>query len=267
MLLFSGKQKLLATVFWILSQVHGAPHAPLDPKDDFVQRNFNTIQRIYNLTVYPNNMPIVQKGAGEVPKDLFADKVVGRVSPVGNFTGFADSIEYFFGLAPVPTAVPTGIAIYQAYLSHFSSECPGIASSVVQLRTGKVDPTTGQLVPSALTTTLKQVAFWKFNKNGEVMQYEAWIPNLQAWTEYANGISFSNPLIQTAVPFQLCPTIQQRCTGKNQQFSNTTTCILGLERKPFGNFDAVSNSIRTICRRMKKADLCDIGLGRQYRMS
>jgi hypothetical protein len=235
---FNWKQALLYALH-VLCQVQGAPHSPLDPRDDFVQRNFNTIQRIYNLTIYPNNLPIVQKGSSAVPPGLFADNVVGRVSPVGNFTGFADSIEYFFGLAPVPTAVPTGIGFYAADLSHFSSECPGVAASVVQLRTAKLDPTSGQVLSGSVRTPLKQVGFWKFNKKGEVTAYEAWIPNLQLWTEYANGVSFSNPLIQTAVPLQLCPTIQERCTGKNQQFRNTATCILGLERKPFGTFDEV----------------------------
>lgn len=37
---------------------------------DYAQRNLNTIRRIYNLTVYPNNAPIVAKGAEAVPPGL-----------------------------------------------------------------------------------------------------------------------------------------------------------------------------------------------------
>lgn len=37
----------------------------------YVERNFNTIQKIYNLTIYPNNLPIVEHGASAVPAGLF----------------------------------------------------------------------------------------------------------------------------------------------------------------------------------------------------
>lgn len=137
----------------------------------------------------------------------------------------------------MPSEIPTGIGFYAADLSHFSSECPGIAASVVQLRTAVLDPTTGAIKPGSVRTPLKQVGFWKFNDKGEVSAYEAWIPNLQLWTEYANGVNFSNPFIQNAVPTQLCPTIQQRCTGKHQQYNDVPTCVSTLQGKPFGSFD------------------------------
>jgi hypothetical protein len=57
------------------------------------QRNLNTIEKIYNLTVYPNNVPIVSIGASAVPAGLFNENATGRISPLGNFTGFDDSIE------------------------------------------------------------------------------------------------------------------------------------------------------------------------------
>lgn len=124
---------------------------------DYAQRNLDTIRRIYNLTVYPNNVPIVTQGASAVPPGLFDQEATGRVSPVGNFSGFDDSIEYFFALAPTPQA-QNGVAIYKADVVEFTSGCPEVASSLVYLRTGTVDPETGKLDESKPTSTLSQVS-------------------------------------------------------------------------------------------------------------
>lgn len=126
---------------------------------DYVARNLDTIKRIYNLTVYPNNVPILLNGAAAVPAGLFNENATGRVSPVGNFSGFDDSIEYFFALAPTPQANTAGSAIYQAEIVEFTSGCPDVAASVVYLRTGVVNQTTGAFIPSNYTTTLKQVCY------------------------------------------------------------------------------------------------------------
>lgn len=123
---------------------------------DYAQRNLNTIRKIYNLTVYPNNAPIVAKGASAVPPGLFNQQATGRVSPVGNFSGFDDSIEYFFALAPTPQA-ENGLGIYHADVVEFTSGCPEVGASLVYLRTGHVDPKTGKLDTSKPTTTLSQV--------------------------------------------------------------------------------------------------------------
>lgn len=125
---------------------------------DFAQRNLDTIRRIYDLTVYPNNYDIVKKGASEVPPGLFSPNTVGRVSPVGEFMGFNDSIEYFFALAPIPSDPEfQGVAIYQADVVEFTSGCPNVAASVVYLRTGKVDAKTGVVDSSVPVSTLSQV--------------------------------------------------------------------------------------------------------------
>ncbi|KAL0571008.1 hypothetical protein V5O48_010955 [Marasmius crinis-equi] len=207
---------------------------------DYVTRNLRTIQSIYNLTVYPNNVPIIQQGGSAVPPGLFDQNASGRITPVGNFTGFEDSIEYFFGLAPLPQGNPAGVAFYEAEIAEFTSGCPNVATSVVYLRTGKVDPATGQLVPGAKTYPLKQIAFWRFNDQGLVDKYDAWIPNIQPWISASTGVDYGNPLVQAAVPATaLCPTIQQNCQGSNQQFANQLDCIAQLTFKPFGTFDEV----------------------------
>jgi hypothetical protein len=84
---------------------------------------------------------------------------VGRVSPVGEFAGFNDSIEYFFALAPVPSDPEfQGVAIYQADVVEFTSGCAEVAASVVYLRTGKVDPETGVVDSKVPVSTLTQVS-------------------------------------------------------------------------------------------------------------
>lgn len=122
----------------------------------YAQRNLDTIRKIYNLTVYPNNVPIVNRGAEAVPPGLFNQDATGRVSPVGNFSGFADSIEYFFALAPTPQ-LSNGIGFYAADVVEFTSGCPEVAASLVYLRTAHINKTTGEIDNSKPKSTLSQV--------------------------------------------------------------------------------------------------------------
>ena len=70
-----------------------------------------------------------------------------------------------------------------------------------------------------------------------MLRYHAWIPNLQAWTAAAVGINFNNLALQKVAKVALCPGIQKLCTGKDQQYSSTLSCVADLQFKPFGNFD------------------------------
>ncbi|CAP59730.1 uncharacterized protein PODANS_1_260, partial [Podospora anserina S mat+] len=207
-----------------------------NPNTDFRNRNFNTISRIYNLTVYPNQVPILTfGGAAFVPKGLFAQNVVGRVDPVGNFTGFEHSIEYFFALSPLPQANPSSAAITSYKIVEFSSECRDIAASVVYLYTSVVNPGSpdhGKPLPP-----LKQVAFWKFNKEGEVEKYDAWIPNLNSWVTRTTMASLGNPEFQLESIRQICYGTQARCYGPNQQWDSIEDCVVGLAKKNYGTYD------------------------------
>jgi len=104
------------------------------------KRNFDTISHIYNLTVYPHQVPIILGGANAVPDGLFSHKVRGRVYPVGNFTSFEDSIEYFFALSPLPQGNAVSAAITDYKITEFTSGCKNVASSVVYLYTSVVKP-------------------------------------------------------------------------------------------------------------------------------
>ncbi|KAM7215293.1 hypothetical protein V8F06_009344 [Rhypophila decipiens] len=198
------------------------------------QRNFNTISRIYGLTVYPNQVPIVLGGSKGVPPGLFSKDVAGRVDPVGDFKGFDDSIEYFFALAPLPQGNPLQAAITSYKITEFSTQCKDVAASVVHLYCSVVDgPDAGKVLPP-----LKQIAFWKFDDKGAVLRYDAIIPNLNAWVILATGVPVFGPTeAQLASIQQICFITMSRCHGPNQQWDSMEQCVETLARKPYGNYD------------------------------
>jgi len=114
---------------------------PRNHQLSFSKRNFNTVKSIYELTIFPNQLPILQEGGAAVPPGLFNENATGRVDPVGNFTGFEDSVEYFFALAPVPQTNAASTAITSIKITEFSSACANVAASVVYLYTSVVDAT------------------------------------------------------------------------------------------------------------------------------
>ena len=82
-----------------------------------------------------------------------------------------------------------------------------------------------------------QVAFWKFDRKGAVLKYDAWIPNLNDWIMAGLGIQISNPQVAAQSIQQLCGVTQQRCTGSNTQWDSIDQCIETLSQKPYGNYD------------------------------
>jgi hypothetical protein len=220
-------------LFWGNGGYH--PHHPYH-EVDYYARNLKTIQSIYNLTVFPNNLPIITNGSSAVPPNLFSANATGRVSPLGNFTSFEDSIEYFFALALVPQ--PPAFSVFsKAEIVSFSSGCPEVAASVVYLETRVWTGNASD--PGPYLSTLKQIAFWRFDKNGAVQDYDAWVPNLNDWNFLAEGkLDFTNPAVQAGqISQKLCPAIQQLCIGSNQQYTDVNQCISTLTQKPFGTFD------------------------------
>ncbi|KAL0571010.1 hypothetical protein V5O48_010957, partial [Marasmius crinis-equi] len=234
---------MLASLFFLFSVFHS-----VECVSDYVTRNLKTIQSIYDLTVYPRNVPIIQQGGPAVPAGLFNQDATGRITPLGNFTGFEHSIEYFFGLAPVPSGNPAGTAIYKAEIVEFTSGCPNVAASVVYLHAGAVNQTTGGLLPGSNSVALKQIAFWRFDDDGLVLKYDAWIPTLQNWISTATGVDYTSQLVQTgAISTSICPTIQNNCQGSYQQYESVTDCITQLSAKSFGTFDEVWDD-NVVCR-------------------
>ncbi|KAG7001359.1 hypothetical protein G7Y79_00032g067120 [Physcia stellaris] len=184
-------------------------HKPIS----FQQRNLNTITALYNRTVYPTNLEFIANGSSSVPKGLFNANVSGRITPIGNFTGFQDSVEYFFALAPIPQS-PLYHGFSKAQIVEFSSECPDVAASVVYFT--------------------ESIAFWEFDDKGAVSKYDAWVPNLGIYHP------LTNPARTNAETINLvCSTVQAECTGKNAQYASVQNCVDVLSAKPFGDWDEV----------------------------
>ncbi|KAK0702343.1 hypothetical protein B0H67DRAFT_604626 [Lasiosphaeris hirsuta] len=228
---------------------HHPQQPPLPPNQNQTvtdeQRNFNTISSIYNLTVYPNQLPIIQRGGAGVPPGLFSQNVSGRVDPVGAFQGFEDSIEYFFALAPLPQGNGASAAITSYRITEFSSGCSDVAASVVYLYCSVVNP--GAPDDGKALAPLKQVAFWKFDDAGAVLKYDAWIPNLNAWVEATTAAAVTNPQFQAQSILQICAVTQMRCTGANTQWASIGECVSVLSQRPYGNYDAAWGD-NVVCR-------------------
>lgn len=140
----------LALMTLVSAQRTHHAHSP----EDFAQRNLNTIRKIYNTTIHPNNEAFIAAGASAIPPGLFNANASGRITPVGNFSGFEDSVEYFFGLTPLPQA-PLWATWTEASIVSFTSGCPEVASSVVYGKTTGVNPNAGSY--GQYITTIKQV--------------------------------------------------------------------------------------------------------------
>lgn len=81
------------------------------------------------------------------------------------------------------------------------------------------------------------MAFWKFDKHGAVLKYDAWIPNLNNWIEASTGAQISNSQFRTQSIQQICAVTQTRCTGPNTQWESIDECASVLSQKAYGNYD------------------------------
>ncbi|KAL8741418.1 MAG: hypothetical protein Q9190_005972, partial [Brigantiaea leucoxantha] len=209
----------------------------------YQKRNYDTIARLYNRTVYPTNLQFIANGSASVPPGLFNPNATGRITPVGNFTDFDDSTEYFFALAPIPQAPRYG-AFAKAEIVEFTSGSPDVAATVVYFTTRVFNPNAtnnGEYI-----TTLKQVAFWNFDKEGAVLKYDAWIPNIRLYGSVSAGgpssVAPASPAQQAASIQTLCGTTQRLCYGANTQYNSTADCARQLSQKDYGDLD--NNSTR-----------------------
>lgn len=154
--------------------------------------------------------------------------------------GFDDSTEYFFALAPIPRPPLYGV-FSDVRVVEFTSGCPSVASSVVYFRTTVLNPNAtnhGQYL-----TTLKQVAFWEFDKHGAVIKYDAWIPSVRLYSAISSGqgntVALPSLEAQATAIKQLCTTAQSLCTGNNTQYATNDDCVKTLAAKPFGDGDNI----------------------------
>ncbi|KAK6331417.1 hypothetical protein TWF730_004498 [Orbilia blumenaviensis] len=188
----------------------------------YQQRNFDTIHRIYQFTIYPRQQAIIAQVTNDsIPElePLFSPTVSGRIQEVGNFTNSRHSIEYFFGLAPRPQGT-TYSAFVEAELTQFSSDCPSVAASTVTFKVALADPSKpGFGAPGTRTYTyLKQTGFWHFDEQGRVDYYDLVIPGLNEFATILNGADFNSKLVQLLATKQICQGAQKFCKGANTQY-------------------------------------------------
>lgn len=131
-------------------------HGPGRHPYSFQQRNLDTITKIYERNVYPTNLQFITNGSSSVPAGLFNENATGRITPLGNFTGFKESTEYFFALSPVPLP-PTYGAFSKIQIVEYQSQCANVASSVVYITSSVIHP--GAPNDGQLISTLKQACF------------------------------------------------------------------------------------------------------------
>ncbi|KAJ7350014.1 hypothetical protein DFH08DRAFT_672177, partial [Mycena albidolilacea] len=200
----------------------------------WTKRNFDTLQKIYDLTIFPANARIIAGGAAAVPAGLFNENATGRVTPVGEFFGFQDSFEYFFGLAPLPSGVAPNAVISNATLVEFTSGCPEVAASTVYLSISTLNPdnSTGPFL-----TALKQIAFWQFDTEGAVLKYDAWIPNLDLSAPLSSGRDQYTLTGMNDTIHGICGLQAQTCVGNNTVYDDVSDCVATLAAKPYGRED------------------------------
>ncbi|MCJ1306696.1 hypothetical protein MMC25_000339 [Agyrium rufum] len=200
----------------------------------FAARNLKTIKTIYDTTIFPNNQKFLTEGISAIPPGLFNEHATGRISPFGNFSGAQDTAEYFFGLTPPPQA-PLYDTWTEAKIVSFQSGCPEVAASVVWGITTGVNPNFTATYGKQ-TTTIKQYAFWRFDDSGAVLNYDAYLPNLNPYTTALYGTG-PTPQFQQATIQQICTNTQALCTGANTQYSSVGDCQGQLNAKPYGEWD------------------------------
>ncbi|KAF7290200.1 hypothetical protein MIND_01333400 [Mycena indigotica] len=207
---------------------------------EWYTRNRNTIESIYNLTVYPHNLAVLN---GSIPPGLFDDNANGRITPVGEFFGFQDSVEYFWGLAPVPSGHPPNAVFASADVVHFVSGCPEVAASTVYFTYKTLNPDN---TPGAFVTKLKQVAFWHFDAAGAVLAYDAWIPNIQKTVGHTQP-GGATPAGRNATISTLCTAQATTCVGDNEVYADADECVHILGQRDFGDWDDVWGD-NVVCR-------------------
>ncbi|KAI9778911.1 MAG: hypothetical protein M1816_003871 [Peltula sp. TS41687] len=259
--IFSLSLAALAFLLWPTWASPRNDYSQPGQQPGFAARNYDTIQKIYNLTLYPAQLPILTGGGKAVPPGLFDAGARGRISPVGNFTDFEDTIEYFWGLAPVPVPNnPQSIVFTRAELVAFQSDCPEVASSIAYLHTGYYKPNSTE--PAEDISVLKQFAFWRFDEQGAVIYYDAYIPNLSSWTAIANGAQVNDAAYRATSIQQLCGLVENRCVGNNTQYRDFQDCVNVLSQKPFGEYSEtwgdnfVCRSIHTILTQIRPEVHC-----------
>ncbi|KAH8800662.1 hypothetical protein F5884DRAFT_757514 [Xylogone sp. PMI_703] len=223
---------------------HGTP-TPRYTYDELWDMTIN----FWDNMMYPDN---VQNCKDAKNSTFFTDATIGRVDVTEVFPGRELNAEYSFCLfSPiVPTnktipliGVPTNYTI-----THFAATDYIVAISlIVDLRVDLLN----------LTTPLEFVAFFTWDENGKVSQYDA---TLRRFGEYLDMLfEAATPLLNATTPTEttekldelittgVCATATQYCVGPNQQYTSEQDCQAFMKTVRFGtSYELGKNTV--LCR-------------------
>ena len=81
-----------------------------------------------------------------------------------------------------------------------------------------------------------KIAFWRFDHEGAVIKYDAWIPSLDDWIELIDGAPTTNKQYEAQTIQRVCGAAQTMCTGNNTQWDNVQECVADLSQRPYGTY-------------------------------
>jgi len=179
----------------------------------YEKRNAQQVRRILKSVVYPENLRIMEAYFFRNETfPAFDPQVRGRANPLGLFSDYALSLEYFYGLALQNSlAVALEALVVQGNTAY--------ARFTYILRTGP----------------LPIIGFFKFNRQSQVILWDFDIINI--------GLSLD---LLSPNFLVICQTIMQFCVGSNAQYTSVDECMNFLSNDiPLGSFDrTASNSVR-----------------------
>eukprot|EP01114_Cavostelium_apophysatum_P007875 TRINITY_DN20084_c0_g1_i1.p1 TRINITY_DN20084_c0_g1~~TRINITY_DN20084_c0_g1_i1.p1 ORF type:complete len:312 (-),score=49.25 TRINITY_DN20084_c0_g1_i1:53-988(-) len=205
---------------------HCADVAACEDEDVRAAHQKAVITQLYSQLVYPMPLYIMQNPA--LSQVLFASNVRGRITPVGVFSDFEGTLEYFYALA----AAPGGSVESVKFIELFSS------GDRVAVRVDILFNTTTVSGPQYYNLT--ETGFFRFNQAGLIETYDLSILRLG---KFADVSTADHPLYVG----QVCTVAQMFCNGTYQQYDSFEDCVNFLSQVNFGSWnDAQSNT--TVCR-------------------
>jgi hypothetical protein len=200
------------------------------------------VQRVYESIIYPLNLAVI---TGQVSQaDLFDQHVDARITPLGVYHDYEGVIEYFYGLATLPTNI-----VYDTNMRLMT--CDG---NTVQFR---IDIFFNQTLSPVADIPIVNVTHWgkfTFNDQNLISKIDVTFPNLGAtvdipneapFIELAPGVNF--PLKRYIGIVGTCTVLNQTCIGANQNYPSIEACTGFMLSKPFGSFDRAFSDTYT-CR-------------------
>lgn len=184
-------------------------------------------------SVFPQNLEILEGG---LLPEIFIPELKGRAQPLGAFSGFSNTLEYFYALTlgdyleeaalgGTPEFVVVGTDF--RYIACDIDQSLGVFSGSLHFGIPGVDSV--GTVPDS--NRLYFTGGARFNEDGKVCSYEL---NLNRLGMFADG---SNNETKDESIQKICLAIQFSCTGDNLQYDDFPDCVSFMNSIDYGSFD------------------------------